>query len=58
MFEARSRVVLTWIRHFRSSSGNGHHQIGPFGPVRADIVAKVVLHKVSKIPRAAGAFFV
>jgi hypothetical protein len=45
-------------RHVRFAlDSNGTSDI-EVGPVRADIVAKVVLHKASNIPTAADAFFV
>jgi hypothetical protein len=37
---------------------NGHRQPSLSGPKSADSVAKVVLQEMSKILRAAGAFFV
>jgi hypothetical protein len=37
---------------------SGHRQAAPACPKSADSVAKVVLQKVSKILRAAGALFV
>jgi hypothetical protein len=44
--------------HFRSSANIGHSQIAPACLKSADSVAKVVLQEMSKILRAAGAFFV
>jgi hypothetical protein len=41
----------------RSAPINGHHQAGPVGPVRADIVAKVFLGWRTKILRAADASY-
>ena len=37
---------------------NGHRQLGGARPISADSVAKLVLWKVSKIPRTAGALLV
>jgi hypothetical protein len=42
----------------RMTLKNRHHQPALAGPFRADTVAKVVLQKVSKFPRAAGSVFV
>jgi hypothetical protein len=43
---------------FRFTPNNGHDHVSRIGLLSADCVAKVVLQEVSKILRAAGAFFV
>jgi hypothetical protein len=52
--KSANRVGLAAGRHFRSTAMNRHREIGPAGPLRADIVVKVFLGR-AKFIRAADA---